>query len=990
MAPSPLWAERSSWMRLPMQNQQKSPVILRFANDMFIDEMIAMLTHSPWRFNEWVAQYETWRKPMPNPQPIEISRPTVSLPDLYNKTNRLVQNYPRTARLARIKSLVKTPATVPQSSPDKTLRLYHANHQRYYVVTASLVSEEKGYPDYLLNLGHDERATFVVRALVENENNTCDEYGFVSTSSGKAWRKVGMHGMESTAVLRVISNEERLPLFPVTYPDGCGRFRRLFGGLIPVGKRDEWLDAPEFNSSTTAEVEIASPVPANDGGLDHYKEILYSDVIAPWKALIDRAETDKRKNDVKDSSFPNFQFNADNVLLDKIRNVRTARDEIQTSSWYVLHDFAQFLQDHLPNVWKELNAFVNPQEAGSIVLSDIEEELFNVLVNTKMDTRLFIELAMENLAVGGFVSATGVSLWDRLLDFWKLEIYLKLSTALYVSGNYLSDLREQLISIRNMSRTMLHSVNLPEMSPLISDARLALIFAESNLQFISEFQSQSNRTFLEFAKWLRIRYPEMKSAALKGVAPSSQADAGRFFNILQKIKIPMIQGSVLSAIEGEISGTTEIKKSIEIKKTMWEILSFYWKFEDYVSATVEEDVFDTVINALHSEQQLDVSDLKNQILNWFYDQGTTRGEWYSFIQFADDLEKLCPSLHAAAMLEIFDKTIVTDKQTDDLITILKKAEIKTAIHDVLSYPNPDLRTIRIIPFLSEALVEVSKCTDVLENVNTPYDRSLMADKDVTGKVTWWPDFLFPLTDPGLSFVSLTDSSLLPSLEQSHIVPVLSKGSAPATDVENLKSRLDEFAIQINNLVPKESLGDARSSILSLEPLLTQKDPRFVVRFVFERPQCGSLLFPPLVSEATCPFEMALFMDPDAPARTVHVHMPLDISPAGLRKYKKNAMFLFSDVMCGKMKKIKKLTLADLVLSVLPWPFHKDLPDVGSSEGPCDSGLICSLSIPIVTLCAMILLFIMVSLFEMIFKWMPWFFVCFPVPGMPNLKVKKDE
>jgi hypothetical protein len=179
--------------------------------------------------------------------------------------------------------------------------------------------------------------------------------------------------------------------------------------------------------------------------------------------------------------------------------------------------------------------------------------------------------------------------------------------------------------------------------------------------------------------------------------------------------------------------------------------------------------------------------------------------------------------------------------------------------------------------------------------------------------------------------------------------------------------------------------------LNLEPLLDKKNARFVVRFVFEKPHCGNL-FQPLVSLPTGPLEMAPFFDPDAPARPVRIRMPLDVSPAGLRKYKKNAMILFSDLMCGKIRKTKKMTLADLVLSVLPWPFHKDLPNIGNT-GPCrrsdgeTMGMFCSLSIPIVTLCALILLTIMVNLFNIFFKWIPWFFMCFPLPNFSGLKGK---
>ena len=68
-----------------------------------------------------------------------------------------------------------------------------------------------------------------------------------------------------------------------------------------------------------------------------------------------------------------------------------------------------------------------------------------------------------------------------------------------------------------------------------------------------------------------------------------------------------------------------------------------------------------------------------------------------------------------------------------------------------------------------------------------------------------------------------------------------------------------------------------------------------------------------------------------------------------------------------------------MLSILPWPFNKKLP-VGP-KGPCSTGMICSLSIPIITLCALFLLMIMVALLNFIFFWLPFFLVCFPIPGL---------
>ena len=76
-------------------------------------------------------------------------------------------------------------------------------------------------------------------------------------------------------------------------------------------------------------------------------------------------------------------------------------------------------------------------------------------------------------------------------------------------------------------------------------------------------------------------------------------------------------------------------------------------------------------------------------------------------------------------------------------------------------------------------------------------------------------------------------------------------------------------------------------------------------------------------------------------------------------------------------------MVDLVRSVLPFPLNKALPDTPPSACKTDAGLslgmICSLSIPIITICALIVLMIMVSLLDYVFRWMPYFVFCFPLP-----------
>jgi hypothetical protein len=156
---------------------------------------------------------------------------------------------------------------------------------------------------------------------------------------------------------------------------------------------------------------------------------------------------------------------------------------------------------------------------------------------------------------------------------------------------------------------------------------------------------------------------------------------------------------------------------------------------------------------------------------------------------------------------------------------------------------------------------------------------------------------------------------------------------------------------------------------------------FVIRFVYQQRDCGPL-HPPALSAPTQRFQLASFFDPDAPARPIRIALPLDTSPAGLRKFNKNTAFIMSDMLCGQVQRAKGLGFIDLVRAVLPWPLHKDL-EVGSG-GPCTDGsfslgMICSISIPIITICALILLMIIVSLLDLVFHWLPYFVFCFPLP-----------
>lgn len=245
------------------------------------------------------------------------------------------------------------------------------------------------------------------------------------------------------------------------------------------------------------------------------------------------------------------------------------------------------------------------------------------------------------------------------------------------------------------------------------------------------------------------------------------------------------------------------------------------------------------------------------------------------------------------------------------------------------------------------------------------------------------------------------------------------GQSVRTILKDLKDKRDKDTKKISKpglirLALEESLGDGPTKRLPLIPLsqkISQSDieqtiksskqqstnssanqsdedsNQFLIRCVFERPHCPPSLRQ-VVSQPSLKFQMASYFDPDAPARPIRIPLPVDTTPAGLRKFTKNTMFAISDSLACQVELARKLTFGDLVRSVLPWPLHKGLPDPRSGnckEKGIDIGKLCTLSIPIITICAFILLIIIVLLLDQIFKWVPYLIYCLPLPG---LKAKK--
>lgn len=184
---------------------------------------------------------------------------------------------------------------------------------------------------------------------------------------------------------------------------------------------------------------------------------------------------------------------------------------------------------------------------------------------------------------------------------------------------------------------------------------------------------------------------------------------------------------------------------------------------------------------------------------------------------------------------------------------------------------------------------------------------------------------------------------------------------------DLRQRQDLDNADLQELLDKVSaaLSDELPSEL-LPKLQVSASVRYVLRFVYERPQCDPAQIE--VSLPSQPFTFAPFFDPEAPARPVRIALPSDVSIAGLRKANKNVTFMMSNAMRKKMNML--LGKEESLLS--------DDPQT-NAEDELNFAFICSFSIQIIFIVAFMLLLIFVVVFNIIFWWLPFFKICFPVP-----------
>src|SRR5207253_5091594 len=138
---------------------------------------------------------------------------------------------------------------------------------------------------------------------------------------------------------------------------------------------------------------------------------------------------------------------------------------------------------------------------------------------------------------------------------------------------------------------------------------------------------------------------------------------------------------------------------------------------------------------------------------------------------------------------------------------------------------------------------------------------------------------------------------------------------------------------------------------------------YFLRLVYEHDPCD-----PVVSDPSPVFTIAKFFDPDAPARPVRIELP-SIKPRDLRKYKRGVGLQFSPELNNLINRVNTDMLKGDGLTPMA-------PGSGANLG---IAFICSFSISITFLVAIIVMFIFLILFNIIFWWLPFIRICFPIP-----------
>ena len=377
----PLWARFGATADAAVTApDQFRPAILRFATDDFMEHMMTM--------SRMIRSAVFWRGP-------RLAPPVADEPDRAGRVAmpRIVQVLARSLKLKRAKTplqAVEATASVEEKKQERSLplKLYQPAHLRYYLVSASLVCRMAGLPERTVVRGGSEQTGFVLRRLLPAEadsKNEADltEFAFVKDAQGARWQRISA-GEDKIAGL--VPGEELLPLFPLNYRDAIEHTRTLWTGLVPVGRREEYMGAAIDRSAVAlsmAQAQRQSLQPSAASGMASSITARMTqfkmEVAEPWKNLVRAAyKAEATLQEPEDSGSPDADLRA---LLQK--RIRTLNLQWQMQSWLILLDFADYLADYLPDVWAAIET-----GTGIDALKVQSRGLYNWLGNSRMSQDL--------------------------------------------------------------------------------------------------------------------------------------------------------------------------------------------------------------------------------------------------------------------------------------------------------------------------------------------------------------------------------------------------------------------------------------------------------------------------------------------------------------------------------------------------------------------------------------------------------------------------
>ncbi len=227
----------------------------------------------------------------------------------------------------------------------------------------------------------------------------------------------------------------------------------------------------------------------------------------------------------------------------------------------------------------------------------------------------------------------------------------------------------------------------------------------------------------------------------------------------------------------------------------------------------------------------------------------------------------------------------------------------------------------------------SELHEWLQNLDNTINTQTISDNDFVG--------LLPELTDNLSH----ESSTLLSLQLTQ---------ADVQDINYLLSqRLQQQLLNLSLDIPLPKFEQGIDDIYYVQPFIRTKE------------NCQESIH---WGEASVEFRVAAPFDPEA-SRPSMIQMPsLDDVKRGIAT---GVSFLTPASMAKKLKQLRPGKGLD-----------KEIVDDDRSTAP-DMEMICSFSLPVISLCAMILLMIVISILNFFFRWIPWVFYCLPFPKTKN-------